>query len=195
MIKLNQHELNFEQALAYFQYNLADTNILSSALIKLVNFKAGRFFTLLPDTADLKKINEFRYGGMAGGVRDQISSIVLNKLHLDNKLSCIFDDATATFKPEYKDPFFLSYGLVYKTEIYYLVVQKMASNELINQCFCVSNAIWHSLCVLSEIDLSNKKEKNLSSKEIEDVCQLAQLIIVGAYDGEGYVFWEKSSST
>lgn len=56
-----------------------------------------------------------------------------------------------------------------------------------------SIGFWHSLCLLSKtnekiLDLVNK---NLKSSFIYDVCLNAHTIILGAYDIEGYVFWEK----
>lgn len=192
MIKLNHYELNSASAYTYFQYSLADTNALSSSLINLVNFKRGNFFTILPEEVDLREIGKFKCGGIAKGVRDQVSSFVIGQLLINSKLSCIFDDVTSTHRLGYNDPLFLSYGLTHEKEIYYLVTQKTASTQLINQCFYASNAIWHSLCVLSEINFTNNIEKKLSSKDIEYICLKAHLIIVGAYDGEGYIFWEKT---
>ena len=192
MTTLNRHELNFKVAFAYLNNNLVGANTLSSTLMQFVNFKVGRFFTLLPSDAKLQGINEFNCGGIASGVRDQISSFVLCKMHADNQLSCVFDDVTAIFQPEYKTMLFSSCGLVYKTEIYYLVTGKTASKKIVEQCFLSSNAIWHSLCVLSRVHLMDNIKKNISLHEIETVCQQAYLIIVGAYDGEGYIFWEKT---
>ncbi len=34
-------------------------------------------------------------------------------------------------------------------------------------------------------------DKELSYKKIQKICQNAELIIIDAYDGEGYVLWEK----
>lgn len=44
MMKLNYYELDFKKALEYFQDNLIETNILSSKLLNLVDFKKGIFF-------------------------------------------------------------------------------------------------------------------------------------------------------
>ncbi len=192
MIKFNRHWLNHAQAFAYFQYTLADASTLSLLLLKNLNFEMGRFYTLLPDDANPDQIHEFRLGGIAKGVRDQVNAIVLNKISTNNRLSCVFDDINDTFKPEYEDALFSSCGLVYEKEIYHLITKKTSSIQNINSCFRISNAMWHSLCVLSEISLTKKADKSLSLKELERVCLNTELIIVGAYDGEGYVFWEKS---
>ncbi len=114
MDKLYKHELSLEIAIPYFQYSLDGTNKLSSMLMKLINFKSRVFYTLLQDTADLQKTNEFKYGGMACGVRSHLKSLILSKLHLDNKLSCIFDDTKSTCAPRYEEPVFSACGLSYE---------------------------------------------------------------------------------
>jgi hypothetical protein len=197
MISLTRYKVVCENGFTYFQSNLADTNTLSSMLLELINFKKGEFFTLLPTDVDKSKINEFRLGGIARGVRDQISSVIWNKLHLDNRLCCVFDDVTSNFEAGYSDPLFNFCGFVYQKEIYYLVDQQIASIELINRCFQNSNAIWHSLCVLTEIDLTERKDKNskvLNLIDIKQICFCAKLVIIGAYDGEGYICWEKQGN-
>ena len=190
MIKLTQHELDLKPTLEYFKYNLTDTNTLSSELIKLINFESGRFFALLPDDVDQKNIHNFQNGGIASGIRNQIAAFILSKLQLNRELSCIFDDVAAIFKPDYKDPLFFSCGLVHEKEIYYLVTPHTASFELLTQCFLTSNAIWHSLCILAEIDINKIDNKILSIEQIKSMCLNTLLIVLGAYDAEGYIFWE-----
>jgi hypothetical protein len=190
MKKLNRYEFSFEDVFLYFQDNLVNTNTLSSSLIKLINFQTGQFFTLFHE-ANLEKIKEFRQGGIVSGIKDQIENIVLDKLISDDKLSCIFDDTTSTFKPNYMGRLFQSCGLFYGTEIYYLVTRQIASLNILSRCFFASEAIWHSLCVLTTADLNNISDKKLSLEKMKEICLNATLIIIGAYDGEGYIFWEK----
>ena len=51
-----------------------------------------------------------------------------------------------------------------------------------------SNAFWHSLC-LTEADFMNVTD-TLKIEKIKEVCLKTKLVMIGAYDGEGYVFWE-----
>jgi len=57
----------------------------------------------------------------------------------------------------------------------------------------MSNAIWHSLGVMTTANLSCNN-KVLTFEKIKEACLLSELIFVCAYDGEGYVFWEKNNS-
>lgn len=79
------------------------TNILSTTLIKLVDFENGEFHTFLPSNIDITKLHEFLYGGIGNGVINQMNSIVLNEIKYKNELKCVFDDTTDTFTPVFFD--------------------------------------------------------------------------------------------
>ena len=190
MIKLARYELTFDPTIAYLKEVLENANTLSSLLIKKINFKSGTFFTLLTEKTNSENIHKFRQGGIACNSRDQTRSFVLNKLQFNDNLTCVFDDVSDTYRPGCQDSLFLSHGYIFQNEIYYLITKNTASLELLEEAFYVSDALWHSLCVLCEIKIIN--DKTLSLKNIEDICLNAQLIIVGAFDAEGYIFWEKS---
>jgi len=189
--KLKRHEIDFEKGVSYFQDNLTNTNALSSELVRSINFKGGSFFTFLPYKKKKKKIHEFKYGGIAKGIIDLVSLFLLEQFQKNKKLSCIFDDVSATFRSNHREEFFASCGLAFQQEVYYLVNHKNASIELIKDCLYMSNAIWHSLCVLFEEHI----DENLSLTTMKKIAIKAQLIMLGAYDGEGFVFWERSCSS
>ena len=46
----------------------------------------------------------------------------------------------------------------------------------------------------TEADFSNVQPPNLSEEKLKEICTMAKFVIVGAYDGEGYIFWEKTSA-
>lgn len=141
----------------------------------------------------MRKINCFKEGGIAKQ-KEEIKQEIFKELKSNNKLSCIFDDVSATFKPDYKESLFLYCGLAYEKEIYYLIKQEIATLKILNECFYVSNAIWHSLCIFTEFDFSNKKDKQLKIEEIDSICKKTVLIVLGAYDAEGYIFWKTENS-
>ena len=53
---------------------------------------------------------------------------------------------------------------------------------------------WHFVAMLAEGDLNYLKntsgQEKVSESEMLKLCECVRVIIVGAYDGEGYVFWE-----
>lgn len=193
MTNLNKVYLKFQPTYDFFFDNLDQTNILSTELLKLIDFKEGKFFTFFVNDVDMSKIHNFKLGGIANGVRDHINSIVLNELNNNIGYSCIFDDVNNDYDEcDNEDPFFQNCGLFYKKENYYYVDQKNKSIDLINDCLRASNAIWHSLCVFSEINLQKIKNKELTLHDIKNICLQVKLIMILAYDAEGYIFWEKN---
>ena len=85
---------------------------------------------------------------------------------------------------------FNAHGLLCGNEIYYLLEKNNISTELITECLRASNAFWHSLCVLTEANLDDRIAREISTEKIQEITLKAKLIIIGAYDGEGYIFWE-----
>jgi hypothetical protein len=210
MKKLKKHKLNFDRAKNYIIDNLIGASALSNELINSIDFKNGCFFTLLPDDATIERIYEFAFGGIltqssleeyyingnkanysiTPTIEEELSKSILKEIK-NKSYECIFDDVirTSADKP---DNLFNKIGLVYENQVYYLIENTQASFELIMQCLRKSNAIWHSLCILTKTDFKRSKNIKLTMKEINTFCSHASVIIVNAYDGEGYVFWEKN---
>lgn len=89
-------------------------------------------------------------------------------------------------------PCFLdNYSVFHNDEVYSLLNKNNISQEVILQCLRFSTSFWHSLCVFTTADL-NDVSKELSKKNIREICLMTEIVMVGAYDGEGYVFWEKN---
>lgn len=82
----------------------------------------------------------------------------------------------------------------YDDEVYYVIKSEIANSLLIDMCLYASQATWHSLCVVTESDIECQTEKTLTIEVINDICNKICLVIAGAYDGEGYVFWKKMDS-
>lgn len=190
MTVLFRYEINQNAGINWFKENLEDVNELSSSLIKHLDLSSRRFFTLLPKNTDPGKVEDFWKGGIACQVRDRIPELIIKKLQSNKELKCIFDDVSAKYEDDYREELFDSCGLVFSDQIYYLVQQKNISVSLINRCLIASNGIWHSLCILFEHKFSNKKTM-ITSNEIIKIIKNTKLVLLGAYDGEGYVFWEK----
>lgn len=189
MTNLKSYPIDFERGLSYFDYSLKDINTLSSLIFNSVDFKNGNFCTILPAGVVKKNVYSFKYGGIVADVPDEVNKCIYNYINSRKNLECIFDDSLETFTEDYKNPLFLKCGIRNNNEVYYLITKKNASIELIDKCFDASNAIWHSLCVVSKIHLDRKRE--ISKKDFHDICSNAQLILSRAYDGEGFVFWER----
>lgn len=188
--QLNRYEINYESAYKYFQDRLLDVNTLSLCLMELINFKYGDFFTLLYGNIDANRVNELAIGGMTKNSLELSRAFVLNYIQKNPQLSLIFDDFTVDLKSKIKDPFLVKYGTFYHDEFYYIINNEDVTLETLNLGFYLSNAIWHDLCVVSEVRIENK-EKKLTQAQIISICKNAKLVILRCYDGEAYIFWEK----
>lgn len=207
---LQRHDLNFEKAYSYLKDQLDCGYILSDELLRILNFEEGQFFTLLPSDADLTRIYNFFEGLIlpqnptyeqisATGkksfytwipnLKNELSHIILEKIKLKQNNVCVFEDVTRRLEDSHLD-FYNQYGVNYLGQIYYLINNEIATKELIATAIGKSNALWHLLFILTESVPEKPLNKEISLDEIQNLCKKTQLLVVGAYDGEGYVFWE-----
>lgn len=111
--RLIQHELDFEKAFTFFCASLNDVNILCSHLLKVIDFKEGKFFTLLPREANIERLYEFETGcilpqnpiqvqltssgdistySFIPTIKCEIVEFLYDKIKNSNKEIAIFDD-------------------------------------------------------------------------------------------------------
>ena|ERR1700733_4695992 len=79
----------------------------------------------------------------------------------------------------------------YKENVLYAVNQSNISPHLLKECIQNADAIWHFLAVLTSEHLEDVVDFQLTTDKLTHICENASLLIVGAYDGETYVFWER----
>lgn len=210
MKKLNKHQLEFNPVWEYVQDNLDDVNTLSSELLQLLDFKKGHFFTLLPNDANFEEIYHFKYGGILPQYPEEkyfinghwssyswipdiyleLSQLILKEITYKDRLSCFMDDVLASPKDEYYTLYSDNFSLFYDEEVYYLINKENISLELLRKCLRFTTSFWHSLCVFTRGDFNGLT--TLGLEKIKEICLKTDLVMIGAYDGEGYVFWEKN---
>ncbi len=123
-----------------------------------------------------------------------MSYLVQEEFQNHPDLNALFDDTGATYVEHYDDPLFLEAGLYYQDEVYYLVSKKNISKKLLDTCFYASESTWHSLCLLTKFPIPIRNERSITEAEIILAAEMAHLVIIGAYDGESYVFWKRNPS-
>jgi|JI10StandDraft_1071094.scaffolds.fasta_scaffold03269_11 hypothetical protein len=211
MSLLDKYDLRFDLALEYFLDNLRETNALSSKIIERIKLESGTFFTLLPASADLTKKNQFEQGGIllqyseekyaddeTKGTYCRIPTIQTEVSHyiyekIDKKSSqLIFDDVVSYANDSKLPDLFHRFGFEYNNEIYYILNEKECCAKNIEACLEKSNGFWHSLCVITKRSQGDSISNALTDKKLDEICEGSDLLILGAYDGEGYIFWEKS---
>ena len=78
-----------------------------------------------------------------------------------------------------------------RNDVYFLLWKRTKFLKLILESLRASNAFWHSLGVFTTADFTDVT-KDLTLEKIKEICLSTELVMIGAYDGEGYVFWEKN---
>lgn len=215
MKNLDQHSLDSDRTFEYVKSVLEEVNELSIELLENLDFKLGHFFTYLPSDARIERIYEFSCGGILpeginkeitvlgkkyqaeiiNNLQNELKCFIINKLREEKYLSCILDDVLRDKNDKSLQVFQDNDSLkILKNEVYYLFNEKSADESLIDKSIQHSNAIWHSLCILYYDDSSKTKSNNLTSEIIKKIVTNAIIVIIGAYDGEGYIFWEKGTS-
>ena len=215
MRTLIKYEIEFERVRDFINFTLTDANTLSSELLGLLDFKKGVFFTLLPEGSNIDKIFQFRYGGIlpqnpivtikgedhnsryqiTPNIRPELCKLIFNFLTSEQNAVCIFDDVTLTKDDYTQNIFFKEFGFLFSQEIYFLIKNNINLEKNIMECLRLSHSNWHSLCMISEQYPNEADEKTLTQENISHLCLKIKLLILGAYDGEGYIFWEPTSAS
>ena len=190
MRRLDRYELDSKLSLDYIQQNFNKTNELSSQMLDALCSGVGEFYVLLPEGVNLNRIHELDQGYITSCINKEICRYVIGVIEY-KECSCIFDDVNAVFSGEFKDDFTSKYSLFYEDEVYYSIKRSMLSEDAFFQCMKASDGIWHSLCVVTDINLDEVIGKGVDQDMIREICANAQLAMISAYDGEGYIFWEK----
>ncbi|MBS0625365.1 MAG: hypothetical protein JSS32_04875 [Verrucomicrobia bacterium] len=211
MKRLHKHIIDPTLSLKFFKKSLGQTNLLSIETVKYISKSNGKYCTLLPAEANLDNLNQFSVGilpdmpiqrgpiGSLPGIYNYsvIPNIgiefcrYMNEVMKDKKLSCVIDDFNSTYNDEYECELFDQFGIHYKDQVYYYLDDIQVSEERLLACFQRSNTFWHSLCLLTKSKLNPNHNREVNAETIKEISRGALYAIVGAYDGEGYIFWEK----
>lgn len=201
---LKKINLNYEEAHGYVVSSLEDANLLSDEILKLIDFKKGEFFTLLHRDFILDSVYEFSSylifhenyklsstEDISGTIRMELTNAILGAVQSDENTYCVFDDFMRDLDEVYEDDPLKGEKYLNNKQTYYILDRENISVDAIEVCMHRSYAFWHSLCLLTHADLKTR-DLGLSEATIHDIASQAQLIVVGAYDGDGYVFWQKT---
>ena len=208
--KLYRHDLSHEPSLLFFKESLEETNLLSIEALRTVNTQKGSFFTFLPKEANLENLHQFseailpettKQTGPVGNLQGvyKYSEILSLKKEIGECLIdlvekhcffCIVDDFNSRYNEAHGDDLFKKFGKHHENEVYYLLAPENLSQKALLKCLYKSTTFWHSLCILTKATLDSSDVLN---KEVsQEICDKAAYVIVGAYDGEGYIFWKRT---
>lgn len=202
--------MNSDLVLKYLNENFADNDLLISKLLCEVDFRKGSFYTLFPSGIEERKIYEFESGGICpfrDSDEDEKSSIDINdelkviiKEDLLNEESqnsiWIFEDALRKISLNMKNQeFFYENHLIYnmKDSVFYIIQKETSTLENISRCVDNTNIVWYYISILTMTPSNLYFGNELTEDQITFCCRNTKKLVFGAYDGEGYIFWEKKS--
>jgi hypothetical protein len=200
---LVEFELNFEKTHSFVIESLIDANRLSDEVLKM-DFTNGSYFTFLPQGSVVDNIYNFEtdlvfednsklmtVSSVRTLNRNCLGSLLIDEVKKSRKNYCVFDDLLSEpdeileNDPQKGDKY------LYNDQVYYILNRANITLDALVHYLHISNAFWHSLCLLTSGDIE-MKENELSESALREISSNAQLIIVGAYDGEGYIIWKRS---
>lgn len=210
MRKLVKIPLDWQKTRHYFSSHLQEGNTLSKTISEQIDFEFGDFFTLLPHEAILDGLYAFSNGGIIpslpygqekyfasclneevcpGQVQttdQELSEFIFDFFKKGSKNCAIVEDIIAKSTDAFIKKKMIGVFLN-EDEVYYVLNKKNSLSEISQTVRCSSHA-WRFLAILS-------KQLSDSSKGVHEyfkaVCAHCDYIIMGAYDGEAYVFWER----
>jgi hypothetical protein len=182
-------------AVPYLQSSVSDGKTLSRLVLKSVDLTIGEVFTFLPSGADSQAMRNFEAGGvtMASGSEDLAVATIGEQLRAAASAIFVAEHALARCS----DPGIqakLAKWFCYQDEVYYWMADSGVSGGDVRQVLRNGRSWLNTGFVCSVASVSEVQDglKNPTLQTLKDLAQCVVLILVRAYDGEGYIFWQKS---
>lgn len=198
---LKKYALNDLRVLNYLKKRFDPYDYLISRLLKECDFKNGEFYTLFLPGIEENKLYDFESGGILQ-INDSTENIVkqlpmiIQKNFLENHEDDIwvFEDALRNVSDNDKSlGFFYENELVYEwnDQVFYIINKNKSSLECISNCIENTSINWYYLSILTKDPHNLSLGRPLSDDQLKFFCVNAKKLVFGAYDAEGYIFWEK----
>jgi hypothetical protein len=175
--------LTREKAVNHILNMLDYDNFLCQCIKSYVDFSKGSIFSAFPSNIDVGNIVDFSWGYGKGSDKSLPASI-LKTLKLYPGSVVVFDDVMA----ESVNEDIQGSCLTNDNEVYHWICEAEANELNVANLVMETGVSWHFLCVIFELD------KNFDVKDciIQSRCDAFKNVIevvVGAFDGEGYIHW------
>ncbi len=213
MKKLIQHELNFEKTAIHFENYLSERHHLATALKNNIDFRRGHFYTLLTKDADLSRIYKFEIGEIIpqnpveeiyiesldktfmgrwiNSIKDEFSDYLYKKMR-NYHLACLMEDLIQSPTDPHVN-LYHQIGLHFGEEIFYLITQKNLTKSLVKKALKECGG-WDCIAALFTLNNFELNNKEIKEGDFLKICSNISMISISAYDGEGYLIWEKNKS-
>lgn len=209
--KTKKYNLDSKKTLPYFIDHVGCGKTLSDKILQKIDFEKGSFFTILPCNIESKQMFDFGHGGIIPSISyekngyqikgfaeefhpkkivtmdQECSKLIASFLEKSDKNWAVVENYM--LEPESPYARIESVRMVpFNSEVYYFLNGEN-SNKEIYETIRKSGQVWHFLAVLTHLE--DSIPVTLTGEVIDKICEGAEFVIAGAYDGEGYIFWKK----
>lgn len=184
----------------YIRECLEEGNSLARHLLTQLDPDSGTVSAFLPPHVAPDSATRFRYGGIAHAEESEACLITLVQAFLSRRERrlCLFENALA--QPH--DPVLASAETrlcIFKDEVYHFLSEQDNDSQKIRQTIRAAASPYLCIGVLTSLPqesqiLCETQRVILTSDEVlRGLAERAETIVVGAYDGEGYLIWQRAS--
>jgi len=190
------------RALTYIFDCLSQGRTLSSLLLH-TKLEQGSIWTFLPPSVTLERAYDFTSGwfikGSDGQVDEEarstplVSELVGNSLLRQQNAYFICEDASAEadfpyIRRQHNVPM-----LFFREEVYYFVTTQTSSADNIAAAIQKANSYLFTAITTTLPDYYTPLERNQQTnlEQLQGLANNSQYVIIGAYDGDGYIVWER----
>jgi hypothetical protein len=196
------------EAITYLKDRLSCGNTLANILLQNCDFEVGSIFTILPANISDEVAKEFKTGGKLPSllaadyeqsnlepIADMDSQLVTDIhvfLSANEGHVCVFEDASA----ERNYPFLQALDTrfsFFNDEVYHLLSHEdLDDNKILKTIRAARSWLFIGIMASVSQDISLSLEhKDLTMDDLNLLAKGTEKIIVGAYDGEGYLIWDR----
>ncbi len=185
-------------SISYIRDRLENGITLSRILLQRSDLEEGEVVTFLPSDieVDSEALKRFGAGGKALGNVDSYLTVRTQEfLNAGESRVCLFEDALlSSTAPFLSSPLMEGIRvLFYESEVYYLLTKEDVESDIVPKTITKAKS-WLFTAIMTHTlkdDSFSLESKTISLTELEVLAARAEKIIIGAYDGEGYLIWSK----
>jgi hypothetical protein len=182
-------------AVPYLESSFSDGKTLSHLVLKSIDLTAGAVFTFLPPGSDARALRNFETGGLmkASGSEDAAVATIGEELRVRKSAIFVAEHALARCS----DPGIqakLAKWFCYQDEVYFWIADSGVSDRDVRQVLRNGRSWLNTgfVCSVASVGEVQAGLENPTLQTLKDLAQGVVLILARAYDGEGYIFWQKA---
>ena len=204
---MNYKRIVLRQDANYYIKDLLNSGNTLAKLLGCKNIETGSVETCLPNYAEMEHLYDFEisviptpnsYSYTERGKKYSLSKVrtfyscavdtIQNHLRTNSHNLCICDANNLTPNSKHVNN---KLAVTYRDEVYYFLHGEMTNETILETIKQASG--WYDLYVLSFVAKSDEilTKHTLSQDELKILAQNTSKLIVGAYDGDSFLIWNK----